>query len=260
MILDTPGLNAIGTEPELTLNLLPNAHAVLFVLAADAGVTKTDLEVWKRDLAGDDPAQKAGADRGPEQDRRPVGRAQARGRGRRRDRPPGRGVGGAARTSAGAGVRRVGAERRCSRRSTATTRCSRRSRLPALEDALSRKLIPAKRDIVGAATQAEVRALAAGVRAMLDARQSEHRRAARRAARAARQEPGRRRAHDGARAPRRRSSSSAACSASPRCAPCSRSRRTSCSTSSASRRCARTPGARAAASSAARSPRACAAR
>ncbi|MDO8962754.1 MAG: dynamin family protein, partial [Methylophilus sp.] len=26
VILDTPGLNAIGTEPELTLNMLPNAH------------------------------------------------------------------------------------------------------------------------------------------------------------------------------------------------------------------------------------------
>jgi hypothetical protein len=31
VILDTPGLNAIGAEPELTLNLLPNAHAVLFI-------------------------------------------------------------------------------------------------------------------------------------------------------------------------------------------------------------------------------------
>src|SRR4029077_1611402 len=60
VILDTPGLNAIGTEPELTLNLLPNAHAVLFVLAADTGVTKTDLEVWNQHLAGDDPATKAG--------------------------------------------------------------------------------------------------------------------------------------------------------------------------------------------------------
>ena len=29
VILDTPGLNAIGTEPELTLSLLPNAHAIL---------------------------------------------------------------------------------------------------------------------------------------------------------------------------------------------------------------------------------------
>src|SRR5690606_35297793 len=41
VILDTPGLNAIGTEPELTLNLIPNAHAVLFVLAADTGVTRS---------------------------------------------------------------------------------------------------------------------------------------------------------------------------------------------------------------------------
>jgi hypothetical protein len=47
VILDTPGLNAIGTEPELTLNLLPNAHGVLFILAADTGVTKTDIETWR---------------------------------------------------------------------------------------------------------------------------------------------------------------------------------------------------------------------
>ena len=46
VVLDTPGLNALGTEPELTLSMLPNAQAVLFVLAADTGVTKTDLEVW----------------------------------------------------------------------------------------------------------------------------------------------------------------------------------------------------------------------
>jgi len=47
VVLDTPGLNALGSEPELTLSMLPNAHAVLFVLAADTGVTKTDLDVWK---------------------------------------------------------------------------------------------------------------------------------------------------------------------------------------------------------------------
>ena len=46
IIIDTPGLNAIGTEPELTLNLIPNAHAVLFILAADTGVTKSDIEIW----------------------------------------------------------------------------------------------------------------------------------------------------------------------------------------------------------------------
>src|SRR5205809_6714258 len=60
VVLDTPGLNAIGAEPELTLNLLPSAHAVLFLLAADAGVTRTDLEVWQRHLAGEDPAANAG--------------------------------------------------------------------------------------------------------------------------------------------------------------------------------------------------------
>ena len=51
VILDTPGLNAIGTEPELTLNLLPNAHAVVFILAADTGVTKTDAEIWRNHIA-----------------------------------------------------------------------------------------------------------------------------------------------------------------------------------------------------------------
>ncbi|MGB7990713.1 MAG: dynamin family protein [Candidatus Methylophosphatis roskildensis] len=51
VILDTPGLNAIGAEPELTLSLLPNAHAVLFILAADTGVTHSDLAVWRQHVA-----------------------------------------------------------------------------------------------------------------------------------------------------------------------------------------------------------------
>lgn len=46
-ILDTPGLNALGSEPELTLSMLPSAHAIVFVLAADTGVTKSDLNMWK---------------------------------------------------------------------------------------------------------------------------------------------------------------------------------------------------------------------
>jgi hypothetical protein len=50
VIIDTPGLNAIGTEPELTLNLIPNAHAVLFILAADTGVTKSDIDVWRNHI------------------------------------------------------------------------------------------------------------------------------------------------------------------------------------------------------------------
>ncbi|NDY92264.1 dynamin family protein [Ideonella livida] len=52
VVVDTPGLNAIGAEPELTLGLLPSAHAALFVLGADTGVTKSDLEVWTDHLGG----------------------------------------------------------------------------------------------------------------------------------------------------------------------------------------------------------------
>ena len=46
VILDTPGLNAIGTEPELTLSTIPSAHVVLFVLGADTGVTRSDRAIW----------------------------------------------------------------------------------------------------------------------------------------------------------------------------------------------------------------------
>ncbi len=49
-ILDTPGLNALGTEPELTLSMLPSAQAIIFVLAADTGVTKSDLEMWRNHI------------------------------------------------------------------------------------------------------------------------------------------------------------------------------------------------------------------
>lgn len=45
-ILDTPGLNALGSEPELTLSMLPSAQAILFLLSADTGVTATDMEIW----------------------------------------------------------------------------------------------------------------------------------------------------------------------------------------------------------------------
>lgn len=55
VILDTPGLNAIGAEPELTVSLIPQAHAVLFILAADTGVTKSDLAIWREHLvSGED--------------------------------------------------------------------------------------------------------------------------------------------------------------------------------------------------------------
>ena len=50
VILDTPGLNAIGAEPELTVSLIPQAQAVVFILGADTGVTKSDLAIWNEHL------------------------------------------------------------------------------------------------------------------------------------------------------------------------------------------------------------------
>ena len=169
VILDTPGLNAIGTEPELTLSHLPAAHAVLFILAADAGVTKTDLEVWNDHLAGDDQTARAGrmvilnkidglwdelratSEVNAEIDRQVAKTAQML------DVPVSQ-------------VYAVSAQKALVAKVNGDDALLSRSRLPLLEAALSMKLIPAKRDIVGAASQAEVRSLAAAVRAILDAR------------------------------------------------------------------------------------------
>lgn len=49
-IVDTPGLNALGNEPELTLKILPDAHLILFLLSADAGVTKSDWRIWQEHI------------------------------------------------------------------------------------------------------------------------------------------------------------------------------------------------------------------
>ncbi len=53
VILDTPGLNAIGAEPELTVSLIPQAQAVIFILGADTGVTKSDLAIWREHLVSE---------------------------------------------------------------------------------------------------------------------------------------------------------------------------------------------------------------
>lgn len=45
-ILDTPGLNALGSEPELTISMIPKAQAIIFLLSADTGVTASDLAIW----------------------------------------------------------------------------------------------------------------------------------------------------------------------------------------------------------------------
>lgn len=50
IIMDTPGLNALGCEPELTFSLLPEAHAICFLLSASTGVSGTDLDIWNRHI------------------------------------------------------------------------------------------------------------------------------------------------------------------------------------------------------------------
>jgi len=47
-ILDTPGLNAVSSEPELTYEILPSAQARLFVVGADTGITQSDMEMWQQ--------------------------------------------------------------------------------------------------------------------------------------------------------------------------------------------------------------------
>lgn len=45
-ILDTPGHNTMGSEPELTVHRVPDAAAIVFMLGADTGVTRTDRKLW----------------------------------------------------------------------------------------------------------------------------------------------------------------------------------------------------------------------
>ncbi|ARU55035.1 putative GTPase (dynamin-related) protein [Oleiphilus messinensis] len=59
-ILDTPGLNALGSEPELTVSMLPSAHAILFLLSADTGVTASDMTIWKEFIDTENADHRAG--------------------------------------------------------------------------------------------------------------------------------------------------------------------------------------------------------
>jgi hypothetical protein len=146
VVIDTPGLNAIGAEPELTLSLLPSAHAVVFVLAADTGVTRSDLSIWRDHLGGSGALRyvvlnKIDALADPlssrEQVQRHIAQQQAE------------------------TARQLGVERQrvypLSARDALAARIGRdaeglvRSRLPELEAALSRELMPRQQALLGAA-------------------------------------------------------------------------------------------------------------
>lgn len=168
VVLDTPGLNAIGAEPELTLSMLPSAHAVLFILAADTGVTHSDLAVWREYLQG--------------------GRARQRGRLVVLNKIDGLwdGLRDAAQIDAEIarqaasvadtlGVERsavfpVSAQKGLVARVTDDAELLARSRMSLLEAALTGELLPAKQDIVRDDVLAETRDVAAQTRGLLDAR------------------------------------------------------------------------------------------
>ena len=52
VVIDTPGLNTLGAEPELTLSIIPSAHVVLFLTATDSGITKSDMSIWNEYIKG----------------------------------------------------------------------------------------------------------------------------------------------------------------------------------------------------------------
>jgi len=168
VILDTPGLNAIGAEPELTLSLLPNAHAVLFILAADTGVTQSDLAIWREHICGGGMAQRGRmvvlnkidgqwdelktAEEIDAEIQRQVESSAAI-----LELPVGQ-------------VFPVSAQKGLVAKINGDQALLEKSRLPLLEAALSEELIPAKRDIVCDSTEGEFGDVSRRVRGLLDSR------------------------------------------------------------------------------------------
>jgi GTPase SAR1 family protein len=52
VVIDTPGLAALTGEPEFSRETIPAADAIIVVLDAVDGVSKTDLSIWKEQLGG----------------------------------------------------------------------------------------------------------------------------------------------------------------------------------------------------------------
>ncbi|MFV5213715.1 dynamin family protein [Azonexus caeni] len=168
VILDTPGLNAIGAEPELTLSQLPNAHAVLFILAADTGVTQSDLTIWKEHIAGSGNARRG----------RMVVLNKIDGQWDELKTAAAIDAEIARQVDSCAAILNlpatqifpVSAQKGLVAKINDDAALLARSRLPALEEALSGELIPAKREIVCESTDAEFGDVVARVRALLDSR------------------------------------------------------------------------------------------
>jgi hypothetical protein len=87
VILDTPGHAALAAEPELQLNRVPDADAIVFIASVDSGVTPTDRALYIDHIA---PHRQrvAHALHRPEQDRHAALGQRERERGVLRDRPP----------------------------------------------------------------------------------------------------------------------------------------------------------------------------
>ena len=168
VVLDTPGLNAIGAEPELTLSMLPSAHAVLFILAADTGVTHSDLVVWRDYVQGGGSRQRGrlvvlNKIDGLWDGLRDEAKIEAE----------------IAKQCASvadtleverAAVFPVSAQKGLVARIIDDVALLERSRMPALEKALTTDLLPAKQDIVRDDTLAETGDVTAQTRALLEAR------------------------------------------------------------------------------------------
>ena len=168
VVLDTPGLNAIGAEPELTLSMLPSAHAVLFILAADTGVTQSDLVVWRDYVQGGGSRQRGrlvvlNKIDGLWDGLRDEAKIEAE----------------IAKQCASVAdtleiereaVFPVSAQKGLVARITDDAALLERSRMPAREKALTSDLLPAKQDIVRDDTLAETGDVTAQTRALLEAR------------------------------------------------------------------------------------------